>query len=90
MIKIRQFSAEWCPPCQMWKKELTNRVDVDLEYISLDEKRDGGSWKRINENAKKYGLDNIKGVPFFQVERDGKYEIVNLKDLKEILKNGVE
>lgn len=85
MIKIRQFSAEWCTPCRMWKRALSMHPKVELEYISLDEKRTDDSWKSIREKALQYDIEDIRGVPFFMIEKEGEWVNINQMELQNIL-----
>lgn len=64
MLKLLDFTADWCPPCQLMKpifteleKEFAGRIE--LETVDVD---------KNSERANKYG---VLSVPTFVFEKGG-------------------
>lgn len=64
MLKLLDFSAEWCPPCQAMKpivsqikQEMADQVEVEVIDIETDQ-------ERVREFE-------IMGVPTFVLMKDG-------------------
>lgn len=65
MIKLLDFWAFWCEPCQMMKpivKELEKELSGKVEVVEINVDENGSE-------AAKYG---VMGIPTFVVLKDGK------------------
>jgi len=65
MIKLIDFFAEWCGPCQMMKpviEELEKELEGKVEFEKIDVDKN-------SEVSSKYG---VMSIPTFVIEKDGK------------------
>ncbi|AGM11471.1 thioredoxin [Halogranum tailed virus 1] len=61
-IKVLQFTAEWCGPCESQHPiidRVEDELDVEVERVDVDEHQGV---------ANNY---NVRGIPFIVVEEDG-------------------
>lgn len=65
MVKLFDFFASWCPPCQQMRpivEELAKEFEGRAEFEKIDVDREGG----------KAGKYSVLSVPTFVLEKDGK------------------
>lgn len=65
MVKLLDFWASWCGPCQMMKpvmEELKEELKGKIEIVEINVDAD-------QEKAAKYG---VMSIPTYVVEKDGK------------------
>lgn len=63
-LVITDFSATWCPPCQMLKpviNNLANEYDGKVKFTSMD----------VDENQQVPAAFGIQGIPTLIVKKDG-------------------
>lgn len=64
-LVITDFSATWCPPCQMLKPVINNlaeQYDGKVKFTSMD----------VDENQQVPAAFGIQGIPTLVVKKDGK------------------
>lgn len=64
-IKLMQFTAEWCGPCESQHPiidDVEEQFDIEVERIDVDENQGV---------ANDY---NVRGIPFIVIEIDGTIE----------------